>query len=152
MLRDYVDNMYEPAARHDTLMRAEGCERARSFAAWRQWVANSWPGVRVDAVDSDHDVADLGAIRRVAATIALADLSPDDVAVELLHGPVGSNDELHATTTIAMGLVVRDQDGRWKYEGSFACDRPGRYGFAVRVVPAHRDLTTFADLGRVTWA
>ena len=28
----------------------------------------------------------------------------------------------------------------------------GRYGFAVRVVPAHRDLATFAELGRVTWA
>jgi glycogen phosphorylase len=152
MLRDYVDNMYEPAARHDTLMRAEGYARSRSFAAWRQWVTNAWPGVRIDAVDSDHNVADLDAVRPVAATVALGDLSPDDVAVEVVHGPVGPNDELHETTTITLGLVVRDQDGRWRYEGSFACERPGRYGFAVRVVPSHPDLTTFAELGRVTWA
>ena len=152
MLRDYVDNMYEPAARHDAHMRAEGCARARSFAAWRQWVVNAWPGVRVDEVDSDHNVADLGAVHRVAATVALGDLSPDDVAVEVVHGPVGPNDELRETTTTVMGLVVRDHDGRWNYEGSFECERPGRYGFAVRVVPAHPDLTTFAELGRVTWA
>ena len=141
-----------PRARHDTLMRADGCARARALAAWRQRVTDAWPGVRVDAVDSDHDVADLGAVRRVAATVALGDLSPDDVAVELVHGPVGPNDELDDTTTVTMGLVVRDHDGRWNYEGSFACERPGRYGFTVRVVPAHPDLTTFAELGRVTWA
>ena len=152
MLRDYVDKMYEPAARHDTRMRAEGYARSRSFAAWRQWVTNAWPGVHVDGVESDHNVADLGAVRRVAATVALGDLSPDDVAVEMMHGPVGPNDELRETSTVTLGLAVRDHDGRWKYEGSFVCARPGRYGFAVRVVPAHRDLTTFAELGRVTWA
>jgi len=94
MLRDYVDNMYEPAARHDTRMRAEGYARSRSFAAWRQWVTNAWPGVHVDGVETDHNVADLGAVRRVAATVALGDLSPDDVTVEMMHGPVGPIDEL----------------------------------------------------------
>ena len=152
MLRDYVDNMYEPAARHDTLIRADECARARVFASWRQRVTGAWTGVRVDAVDGDHAVADLGAVRRVTAIVALGDLSSDDVAVELVHAPVGPNDELHDTTTVTMGLVVRDHDGRWQYEGSFVCERPGRYGFAVRVVPAHADLTTFAELGRVTWA
>jgi starch phosphorylase len=152
MLRDYFDHMYAPAARHDTLMRADGCARARSFASWRQRVTSAWPGVHLDAVDSDPDVADLGTPRRVKATVVLGELTPDDVAVEVAHGPVGPNDELLDSTTITMGLVVRDHDGRWTYEASFTCDRPGRYGYSVRVVPAHADLTTFAELGRVTWA
>jgi starch phosphorylase len=152
MLRDYVAGMYEPAARHDTLMRASGFGRAREFAAWRQRVTAAWPGVRVDAVNGDDGVADLGAVKRVTAIVALGELSSDDVAVELVHAPVGPNDELDDPRTVKMGLVVRDHDGRWQYEGSFACERPGRYGFAVRVVPAHTDLTTFAELGRVTWA
>jgi starch phosphorylase len=152
MVRDYVDNMYEPAAVHDTHMRAEGCTRAKAFAAWRERVTRAWPGVRVDSVDGDHGVADLGTVRRVTALVALGELSSDDVAVELVHAPVGPNDELHDPATVKMGLVVRDHDGRWQYEGSFVCERPGRYGFAVRVVPTHADLTTFAELGRVTWA
>jgi starch phosphorylase len=152
MVRDYVDHMYAPAAHHDTLMRADDCARARAYAAWRQRVTSAWPGVRVDGVEGDHGMADLGTPRRVTAIVALGELAPDDVAVELVHGPVGPNGELHDTATTKMGLVVRDQEGRWQYEGSFVCERPGRYGFSLRVVPAHTDLTSFAELGRVTWA
>ena len=39
-----------------------------------------------------------------------------------------------------------------RYAGSFACEQAGRYGFTVRVVPAHPDLRTFAELGCVAWA
>jgi hypothetical protein len=39
-----------------------------------------------------------------------------------------------------------------RYSGSFACESAGRYGFTVRVVPAHPDLRTFAELGCVAWA
>ncbi|HLT17771.1 MAG TPA: hypothetical protein VK007_13810, partial [Acidimicrobiales bacterium] len=41
---------------------------------------------------------------------------------------------------------------RYRYVGRFACDRAGRYGVTVRVVPRHADLVTPAELGRVAWA
>jgi hypothetical protein len=34
----------------------------------------------------------------------------------------------------------------------FTCERAGRYGIAVRVVPFHPDLAVPADMGCVTWA
>jgi glycogen phosphorylase len=51
-----------------------------------------------------------------------------------------------------MELVGLDGEGSYRYAGSFVCERAGRYGFTVRVVPSHTDLTTFAELGCVTWA
>jgi starch phosphorylase len=43
-------------------------------------------------------------------------------------------------------------DGTCTFHGSFATDEAGLYGFAVRVVPRHPDLTNGMDLGVVTWA
>jgi glycogen phosphorylase len=64
---------------------------------------------------------------------------------------VGLADELAEPSLVSMTLR-NGADGRYRYEGSFTCDRAGRYGFTVRVVPAHPDLSTFAELGRVSWA
>ena len=38
------------------------------------------------------------------------------------------------------------------YRGRFRCDQAGRHGYAVRVVPAHRDLVIPVEMGCVTWA
>src|SRR5205807_1850693 len=47
---------------------------------------------------------------------------------------------------------VGDEADEYRYEGAVPCDQAGRYGFAVRVVPSHPDLTSFAELGSVAWA
>jgi starch phosphorylase len=81
--------------------------------------------------------------------------------VQLLHGPVGANEELQPASVVNMELVGLDEPGPGdagdaknlhRYSGSFACDQAGRYGFTVRVVPSHPDLRTFAELGCVAWA
>jgi hypothetical protein len=41
---------------------------------------------------------------------------------------------------------------RHVFQGRFTCERAGRYGIAVRVVPSHPDLVVPADMGCVTWA
>jgi starch phosphorylase len=43
-------------------------------------------------------------------------------------------------------------EGHFRYRGQVSCDRAGRYGFTVRVVPAHVDLATPVELGLVAWA
>jgi starch phosphorylase len=158
MVCDYVERLYEPtAARADTL-GAEGGARAVALAAWKQRVLDEWHGVHVDRVSGDADtdsayaIAELGGERTVSAVVALGDLTADDVDVQLLHGPVSTGDELTERTAVSMAPAgVADAD-HVRYEGTFACERAGRYGFTVRVVPRHPDLVGAADLGLAAWA
>ena len=147
MVRDYVTELYEPAAARTSVLCADGNGRARTLAAWKQKVRSAWPGVRVGTIESDATVADLGTERAVEATVFLGSLTPGDVAVELVHGPVGPNGELHEPSRVTMDLAGSSADDGHHYRGSFTCNTAGRYGFAVRVVPNHADLGNPADLG-----
>jgi starch phosphorylase len=151
MVRDYVDGLYGPAARHTDRLGADDFARARALAAWKARVAAGWHGVHIDRVDADTALTDLGTDRRVAAVIALGDLGADDVAVQLLHGASGEHDELEAPEITPMHRADDLGDGHARYEGTFDCSPPGRYGFTVRVVPAHPDLASSAELGRIAW-
>ncbi|MEX0790519.1 MAG: hypothetical protein WD178_07070, partial [Actinomycetota bacterium] len=86
------------------------------------------------------------------ATVELGGLSPDDVALELLHGPVGPGDELQDAQAVRMVPQGKADGGRFSYEGTFVCELAGRYGFAVRVIPAHENLSSFAEMGLIAWA
>ena len=153
MLQDYVEQLYEPTAARAELMGASGHARARALADWKTRVRTAWNGVKITSVDSDSSAADLGAQRRVSATVSLGSLGGEDVQVQLVHGPVGTNDEMHDTTVTTMGLVgPADGTNEHRYEGTFELEHAGRYGFTARVVPAHPDLISFAELGCVTWA
>ena len=86
-------------------------------------------------------------------TAALGGLSPDDVEVQLLHGPVTPSGELTEAAVSPMAVNGHgDGNGRFGFETSFACTQPGRYGWSVRVVPDHPDLIAFSEVGGITTA
>ncbi len=151
MVRDYVEELYEPTAARADLLAATDGARARSLAAWKERIAASWKGVHIDALDTDAAALDLGTEREVEVVVALGDLGPDDVEVQLLHGPVGRNDELQAATVVTLALAGPVEDDHLRYRGGFTCDRTGRYGLTVRIVPSHPDLVTPLELGKVAW-
>ena len=153
MVRDYVTEIYEPLGQTADQMTADGHKRAKELAGWKTHVTEAWPEVSVHSVESDVSAASLGTSRQVRAVVSLGSLKRTDVEVQLVHGSVGHNDELNDTTISPMTLEGVDGDeGQCRYLGSFVCETAGRYGFAVRVVPAHEDLSTFAELSCITWA
>jgi starch phosphorylase len=157
MVRDYVEEMYEPAAVRADTLGGEGGERAKALSAWKQSLARAWSAVRVISVETESTLVDLGTSKKVEAVVALGSLDERDVEVQLLHGPVGANEELQPEATVTMELVGLEESAGGdaknlrRYSGSFGCERAGRYGFTVRVVPSHPDLRTFAELGCVAW-
>jgi starch phosphorylase len=163
MVRDYVAEMYEPAAVRADMLGAAGGQRAKALSAWKQTLVRAWPAVRILSVETESTLVDLGASKKVEAVVALGQFDQRDVEVQLLHGPVGANEELQPAAVVTMELVGLDDPSPGsgegaeaknlhRYSGSFPCERAGRYGFTVRVVPSHPDLRTFAELGCVTWA
>ncbi len=160
MVKDYVQQMYEPIAGRSDAMTENDYARARELAAWQQRVRAAWGDVVVESVHNEpaNLVADLWTTRQVHAGVHLGQLTPGDVSVELLHGPVGPTGELADTTVVPLTLAVAGaaEDAspppNVRYEGTFTCEQAGRYGIAVRVVPAHPDLAVPAEMGCVTWA
>ena len=150
MVRDYVTDLYEPTAAAADVLRADDHARARTLAGWKARVAAAWDGVKIDRVDADDEVADLGTARAVEVAVELGSLDPADVAVQALHGPVGALDELADPLTVTDLTCVDPASRPAVYRGEVPCIEPGRYGFTVRVVPTHPDLATPMDLGRIT--
>jgi starch phosphorylase len=155
MVRDYVRLMYEPMAKKAEALGANEYARAKKLADWKRRVLAEWNRVSVLSVDIDSTslLADLGATRRAVAEVALGDLSPTEVAVELLHGPISVGDEMGSWEVVSMELKEPLLGpGLSTWEGSFVCDAPGRHGFTVRVVPSNPDLSTPVEMGCVAWA
>jgi starch phosphorylase len=159
MVRDYVTGFYEPIAARTDELGAGDHARARALAAWKDRVARGWSGVEITDVGSDSDPAqvDQGGTRTVTAEVRLGDLDPADVAVELLHGPVGSTDELGQFAVVALNAVPPAKGSKGvaatrSFTGTFECDLAGRHGYTIRVVPTHPDLASSAELGCATWA
>jgi glycogen phosphorylase len=152
MVADYVEQLYEPTAARTDLLSADGHARAQALAAWKDRVRDAWHGVHVDRVEGDMTSADLGSSRTVEAVVALGTLSPDDVDVELVHGPVGQGDELTERSIVSMTPAGTADDHHARYVGSLQTERAGRYGLTVRIVPRHPDLVSPVELGLAAWA
>jgi starch phosphorylase len=152
MVRDYVEGLYEPTAAQADRLATDEFAPARELAAWKERVVAGWDDVEILSVETDVTVASLGTDRSVEVEVELGSIQPSDVAVQLLHGPVGQNDELDHPTIATMDTTSTDGPSGTRYRGTFSCERAGRYGFTVRVVPAHGDLVSPVELGRIAWA
>ena len=154
MVRDYVTRLYEPAAEQASRITADGYAPARELAAWKRRVLDGWDTVHVAGVSSDTGSAELGTDRTVTVDVDLGALTTDDVAVQLLHGPAGAGDELIDPEVVSLAWSGTEGvgSGMVRYEGGFRCERAGRYGFTVRVVPSNPGLTSPVELGSIAWA
>jgi len=156
MVREYAEVLYTPVAARAARLEADGHARARDLAAWRRTLAERWQEVSVREVIGDEGAAEIGERREVRVVIELGrHLTPDDVAVELVHGAVRADGVISDGQGLVLDLATDAQAPtapRYTYRGAFDVRVSGEYGLAVRVVPRHDDLRSWADTGCVTWA
>ncbi len=112
MVRDYVRMLYTPAAVTGRALNSD-YKGATELAAWKKEVRAGWDDVRVEHVES-HGVGDnpeVGSTLTVRSFVALGSLTPDDVAVEVVHGVIDGDDDL--VDTQVAGAHARRQLRRW---------------------------------------
>jgi glycogen phosphorylase len=151
MVQDYAIQLYTPLAQRAVRLTADGGRGALELAAWRSRMAGSWNEVRIDGLDLDHAAATIGDVRHVVVDVHLGSVASDEVAVELLHGPLTADGTISGSETVHLD-AESSGEGRARYRGLIDLGRTGEYGVAVRVVPRHQDLRSWAETGLVTWA
>ena len=149
MVRDYVTEYYEPAAIGTITMTADDAAPARNLAAWKQRVHAAWPQVALRLVDeaSNMDAGAAGIARLVVAELEPGTLGLDEIAVQLVHGPLLADGSFDEQRMSVVAMTAGD-DGR--FQATFSPDRAGRWGVAARALPTHPHTTSLFDTGLVT--
>jgi starch phosphorylase len=149
MVRQYVSDLYLPAAAAERVISGSAFQPARDLAAWTARVEEAWAGVHVAHVESGGVDAtpQLGEQLHVRAYVELGELAPDDVKVELVHGHAREGDRLTDIRRLRLDLESHDLGSPATFHGTVTLDRSGSFGYTVRVVPNHPLLATPAELG-----
>src|SRR5207237_810795 len=141
-----------PSAERFAQLTQENLKRAAELSQWRRRLQRDWGQVRVEQVETPGtDPMHVGAQLEVRARINLGSLSPDDVEVQLFHGVIDNMGEIPQPRTASMSANGEHHGSSWLFKGQIPCRASGHYGYAVRVLPRHRDLSNAFEPGLVSW-
>jgi starch phosphorylase len=151
MVRDYTTQSYMPASDSYLKLGSASQEPAREALAWRDRVRKAWPQLAILKVTDNVDLQTKHKAKfKVTVHVALGDLDPKDVAVEVLTGKIGANRDL--MTTVAHRLEAKGQEGASTvFEASIPCGEPGFRGYTARVLPFHEFISVPHELPLVVW-
>ncbi len=155
MVKEYAERLYEPAAAARAKLTANGFEKGKAISQWKSRMRKDWSQVRI--IDTQVENADkasivVGESLKISAKVHLGVLTPDFVRVQAYFGENMDN-KISKPTVIDLSVTSSPgSSGDHVYEGSIPAPESGAYGFNVRVIPTHPDLTQDHELRLITWA
>ncbi|MBU3699956.1 MAG: glycosyltransferase family 1 protein [Candidatus Kapabacteria bacterium] len=152
MVGDYARQAYAALYAGQQAMLRDNAQGARELLRFEQQIARLWPSVRIVSYNvKGHHPVHVGERLTAAVRVHLGDISPDQVRVELVHGPIDSRNEIRPQSTVHMNLVGQE-DGDPIFEGTSTCLTSGIQGCTVRIVPHNEAYATPAEARRATYA
>ena len=149
MVADYVEQLYTPIASSSRVLNAPGHEAARELSDYKARVRAGWDGVAVKHVESHiGDIAVVGDTATIKADVQLGNLRPEDVEVQVVIGRVGNDDNLTNFSVLPMELRG-ETGGLYSYGLDAKLRNSGPFGYSIRVVPTHRLMAGYTELGLV---
>jgi starch phosphorylase len=152
MIADYVRQLYTPAAEGGRRVASDN-QAVVDLAYWKAKVRAAWPHVRIEHVESSgvSDAPALGSRITVRVFASLAELTPDDVDVQVVHGRVAGDDELRDPSVVSLTHAESYEGGRHRFEAEIPLDSTGPFGYTVRILPKNELLVTPAEVGLIAW-
>ena len=136
MVSDYEKRYYSPSAERWDLLLADGAAEAKKLTAQLKRLRTHWKKIRINPpVRHAQEPYRVGDSFQVTAEVNLAELSPDEVDVELYYGHLKSLGELTASRVEPMAVLEGSDNGNYNYGCTLNCDVSGRFGFTARVSP-----------------
>jgi len=152
MVLQYMEEAYLPAIQRFHRLTEEDMAGAKALAAWKTHLRKHWDKIKIVRVEDDSPAEiQVGDLLRVQAEIVLGKLQPSDVRVEFYHGRVDQYGQIVDGRAIAMTHAEPNSGGSYLFSGSVPCERSGQYGYAIRILPRHPDLSNAFEMHLIRW-
>jgi glycogen phosphorylase len=151
MLLEYTESFYKPAISNAAAFSADSHALSVEASDYVNKLRQNWDALRIEEIASPSDpILTIGDAITVKVRVFLAGLSAEDVGVELYYGALSSQGEIEEPRRQEM--TVAGIDGQTaQFSAQVSCDRTGRQGYPVRILPRHRALVPPFLPGLVKW-
>ncbi len=151
MIREYTERFYLPAIADCDKLNSNQ-ETLAAYVAWKEHIRSNWDEMVILKVETQSGPrVTVGQSVDVTATINLGALVPRDVRVELYFGKIDNSDQVIDATSIPLSEVKDLGDGTHAFSGTTTRKRSGRFGYTVRVLPAHHSMAHPWEMRLVRW-
>jgi glycogen phosphorylase len=140
MARDYVEQYYLAGAAELRRRTADASARARAVRRWEVRLQRHWPFIRIATPTISRGEAGW----LFSVTVALGEIAPADVAVQLYAEPCDGG------APFVGELFCTAPDASLVYTGAAPADRPAQ-DYTVRIVPCHPGAAIPAELSLIMW-
>jgi starch phosphorylase len=165
MVADYTMKFYNPAAERYRYLAEQSMAKAKEFSDWKSRIKAAWSDLNIKdvqasvvngqldkTVKASRSYLKVGSILNVKVLVKLGRIKPDDVSVELYNGPVDAWGKITNGSSLSMDCKEPvNHDGEYWFEGKVKCTNSGRQGFAVRILPRHKDMVNPNEMGLILW-
>ncbi len=152
MIREYTERFYLPAIA-DCDHMSTNQEALAAYCSWKEYIRSNWNQVAIIKVESHNGPhVTVGQSVEVTASVFLGALSPRDIRVELYLGKLDASDQVIDATPITLPEVKDIGSGTYSFSGTTTSKRSGRYGYTVRVLPAHHAMAHAWEMRLVRWS
>lgn len=153
MLNDYENKFYNSLISSSKLMKENHYQNSRKLALWKQKVKQSWDNISIESLSiPDPKKGPIPFRKHFVAEIVidLADLSIDDVEIEVIMGKKVNGDIQEILFKHL--LAAKEREGG---KAVFVCDFPlshsGKINYAFRMMPKNELLVYRMDFPLVKW-
>jgi len=150
MLTEYLDFAYLPAHVAGSRLTSGNLDGARKLGEWRARVVDEWDNVHVRVVRQDEKHTVVGGSVELTLRATLGSLTPDEVSVEVLYGPLDPGGEIR-DGRIATAVLAGSEGADHVYRVELPASMTGMHGCAARVMPRHEDLVSRIVPELITW-
>ena len=143
MVADYVERFYVPSANNSLKLQENDFAALKEMVNWDKRLRATWDNIRVVNVEiRDRGLAVKGKDVEVVVSLDMAGHNPNELRVELIHGPIDLWDNFKVRYTTRLGPDKPPSSGKAPvvFSGLIPMSHTGLYGYEVRVTPEHANL------------
>ncbi len=156
MARDYVNNLYSPAAlRYERLMK-NNCTDLRKVVAWQQGIAERFNTVKIKAIFINgvkNGKITSNGLLRIKLMLYVGKMAANELQAEFVL--IKGNDYQLLPEPIVIGLRCVESDSRetgvLTYVAEYQLEDTGFYKYGIRVLPYNPMLFRRQDVRVVYW-
>jgi len=153
MVEEYTDKCYMEAALDYRSLVSSDYQNARDVMNWKSNLRKSWERIQIIEMNQDLDEeVRVHDEMRIRAKVQLGELKPNEVSVRVYYGYLTSSGTLLQTSDVFMEHMEDQGSGVHVFGATLQCERTGRFGYSVRILPRHRYNRYPLDLGLICWA